>query len=139
MKRKRKKYFHKIIRNHKMKLGEIDFKDELGICKVEMHGEEGTVPHIHIIGEGFESFVCTCETKYYQHGYPCKTFNSSELEILNKWFHDPEKDGFDDIENIECINYYWLSFKESNTKHMIPDSKMYKLDYTKMKTFRREK
>ena len=41
---------------------------KIGKCIVEVYDSEGTIPHMHVIGNDFHACVCLHTNKYFSHG-----------------------------------------------------------------------
>ena len=123
-------------------VGKVDL-DSLGKCDVVVRGNEGTVPHVHIVPlnkdakvknkKGHDNEVCVhLESNYFfAHTSHPNTLNRKECEILDEWFRELRKDK--EISNWEEAVENWF---ERNSG-CINNSKLSELkeqpDYSTMK------
>lgn len=127
-------------KNENCLLGTIDFKDlfieqeiedldkrfktkSIGVCKVEIYGSEGPVPHMHIFNDNksFECCVCIYSNNYFAHGGKYKSkFTSKQSKEFNKWMQKINSKYGNEMTNWQVAVYLW---ENSNPDCKFPESK----------------
>jgi hypothetical protein len=84
--------------------------DKYGFTKIYVYGNEGPIPHFHIVSENKNDIcICICEAKYFNHGKYKNTFKSKkQLKMLDYWM-DNININDDTKTNWEFIIIMWKS------------------------------
>ena len=85
-------------------VGKLNFK-QAGLCSIEVFGDEGLIPHFHVVGINFECCPCIYEPLYFNHGYKTDKLSKKELKILDTWLRQAHKNL--NISNWEYICMIW--------------------------------
>ena len=81
----------------------------IGKCKVEIYGNEGIIPHMHIYNDsGFNTCVCLHSANYFSHSGKYKDkFNSNQCKEFNDWLSRPNSNTLGKLSNWEAILSMW--------------------------------
>ena len=109
--------------------------NSIGECKVYVYGDEGPIPHFHIISKNgnFKCCVCIYESLYFNHGYKTDTLNANQRKNLNEWLKEKHKTL--NNTNWEVIKFLWDSNNEENKKYKIYKSNT-QPDYINMENYK---
>lgn len=82
----------------------------IGDCKVEIYGDEGTVPHMHIFNndKSFEACVCIYSNNYFAHGgkYTSK-FSAKQCKEFNDWMSKINSKSHNNMTNWDAAVFLW--------------------------------
>lgn len=105
------------------------YLEAIGNCKIYVYGNEGTIPHFHLISENgkFETCICIKEAKYFKHGKKNGTLTKKQKEELNHFLEQINKK-VPDRTNWEATRDAWNFSNDTNIISM----KIKKPDYRLM-------
>jgi len=75
-----------------MSPGNINLSNRVGFCDIEVWGNEGPIPHFHIITKNNINWECCIELfnpKYFNHGSKQGILTSKQLKMLDTWLKEP--------------------------------------------------
>ena len=104
---------------------------KIGECKIEIYGNEGSIPHFHIFNtnKSFETCICIYSNNYFVHGKYKDTLNEKQVNQLANWLKSPN-DKNNKITNWEAVELAW---DFANRECKFPDNKKKGMpDYTKL-------
>jgi hypothetical protein len=113
--------------------GPVNFP-KLGNCKIHVYGNEGKIPHFHIISNDnkFECCVCIYLPKYFAHGSKQGKLTRKQKIILDKFLRLPDpsaaKMGID-MSIWQSISLNWMNV---NPDSVYPKNQIIQPDYTLM-------
>ena len=114
----------------------------IGPCKVEVYGDEGQIPHFHIVGisKKFNCCVRIYDNHFFSHGNKNRdTLNHQQCIELNKWLSEISAnqilDSTTPSTNWKVIEFSW---RLANPDCKFPDRLKVteQPDYSKMSEFR---
>lgn len=116
------------------KKGKLSFGGSIGECKVEIYGNEGSIPHFHISNntKTLDCCVCIFSSNFFAHGNHNGRLNNGQCKELDKWLRLDNKKGGT---NWEAIRDYWIDHN-TITDASTMSKNTHQPDYTKMNSFK---
>lgn len=89
------------IENYLNEITGVNLGENLGKCSIVVRGNEGPIPHFHIVGSckskvrgvkgNFESCICIYKPLYFNHGKYQDILTKKQKEKLNEWLMQPSQ------------------------------------------------
>lgn len=111
----------------------IVFDKNIGSCDVYVYGNEGKIPHVHVISKNgkFETCICLNTNKHFIHGkYNDKLTNAKQRKIFDDFMGNLSKED-PTRTNWQAAGYLW-NMANVNSIRVKWQNKDNKPDYRKM-------